>query len=196
MGMALAVVLTIVGVSISDPIFRFLGADGEFLRLAIAYIIPIFLGTIFFILSGVSNAILTSSGDTKTFGVVLIAGFFLNLILDPWFMKGGYGLPAMGVAGIAWATVLIQCLGSIFLFATVVRRGLFDAGNFRALIPDLKTWWEIAAQALPATFNVMSIAIGFFAINWFLKQYGVDACLLYTSPSPRDKRQSRMPSSA
>ena len=23
-----------------------------------------------------------------------------------------------------------------------------------------------------------------------------DACLLYTSPSPRDKRQSRMPSSA
>ena len=25
---------------------------------------------------------------------------------------------------------------------------------------------------------------------------GVDICLLYTSPSPRDKRQSRMPSSA
>ena len=25
---------------------------------------------------------------------------------------------------------------------------------------------------------------------------GLDVCLLYTSPSPRDKRQSRMPSSA
>ena len=25
---------------------------------------------------------------------------------------------------------------------------------------------------------------------------GCDACLLYTSPSPRDKRQARMPSSA
>ena len=25
---------------------------------------------------------------------------------------------------------------------------------------------------------------------------GMDTCLLYTSPSPRDKRQSRMPSSA
>ena len=25
---------------------------------------------------------------------------------------------------------------------------------------------------------------------------GLDSCLLYTSPSPRDKRQSRMPSSA
>ena len=30
----------------------------------------------------------------------------------------------------------------------------------------------------------------------FLKLLGVGTCLLYTSPSPRDKRQSRMPSSA
>ena len=31
----------------------------------------------------------------------------------------------------------------------------------------------------------------------FLRQFiGGKACLLYTSPSPRDKRQSRMPSSA
>ena len=38
---------------------------------------------------------------------------------------------------------------------------------------------------------------GFLLISavgaWFLLS---DACLLYTSPSPRDKRQSRMPSSA
>ena len=27
-------------------------------------------------------------------------------------------------------------------------------------------------------------------------EYGANICLLYTSPSPRDKRQSRMPSSA
>ena len=27
-------------------------------------------------------------------------------------------------------------------------------------------------------------------------QRGINSCLLYTSPSPRDKRQSRMPSSA
>ena len=28
------------------------------------------------------------------------------------------------------------------------------------------------------------------------ERYGANSCLLYTSPSPRDKRQSRMPSSA
>ena len=29
-----------------------------------------------------------------------------------------------------------------------------------------------------------------------IQKEGADTCLLYTSPSPRDKRQSRMPSSA
>ena len=106
LGLFLAAVLTVVGLLIADPIFRFLGADGEYLRLAKAYIFPIFLGTVFFIVGGVSNAILTSSGDTKTYGGVLVVGFFLNLIFDPWFMKGGFGLPAMGVAGIAWACLL------------------------------------------------------------------------------------------
>ena len=33
----------------------------------------------------------------------------------------------------------------------------------------------------------------FWSVN---TQSGKSACLLYTSPSPRDKRQSRMPSSA
>ncbi len=181
LGLCLSALLTVVGSLIADPIFRFLGAEDEFLRLAKAYIFPIFYGTVFFILSGISNAVLTSSGDTKTFGSVLVVGFFLNLIFDPWFMHGGFGLPAMGVAGIAWATVLIQCLGSIYLFSTIIRRGLLDVSDLRSLIPDLKTWREIALQALPATFNVMSIAIGFFAINWFLERYGVAAIAAYTA---------------
>ena len=32
--------------------------------------------------------------------------------------------------------------------------------------------------------------------NPFFKLKNINSCLLYTSPSPRDKRQSRMPSSA
>ena len=32
--------------------------------------------------------------------------------------------------------------------------------------------------------------------NWKFRRDRIFTCLLYTSPSPRDKRQSRMPSSA
>ena len=40
------------------------------------------------------------------------------------------------------------------------------------LLPDLRVYWEIAQQALPATFNIMSVALGFFVITYFLKFYG------------------------
>ena len=47
--------------------------------------------------------------------------------------------------------------------------------------------------------NIINIAQGDLVIlggyiAYFMYLYGI--CLLYTSPSPRDKRQSRMPSSA
>ena len=34
------------------------------------------------------------------------------------------------------------------------------------------------------------------SLGWVCDSLAINSCLLYTSPSPRDKRQSRMPSSA
>ena len=44
----------------------------------------------------------------------------------------------------------------------------------------------------------VAIAVGFFVMGYFGDSNALlaNGCLLYTSPSPRDKRQSRMPSSA
>ena len=59
------------------------------------------------------------------------------------------------------------------------------------------TYWGLASIA--GGVLVSDLAIGFvydhFLALW-KEQRTVDTCLLYTSPSPRDKRQSRMPSSA
>ena len=41
-----------------------------------------------------------------------------------------------------------------------------------------------------------SYAIFQIEIEDVITMDGIERCLLYTSPSPRDKRQSRMPSSA
>ena len=46
-----------------------------------------------------------------------------------------------------------------------------------------------ASETSTLTQNQDKIDISFYELD-------IDICLLYTSPSPRDKRQSRMPSSA
>ena len=50
-------------------------------------------------------------------------------------------------------------------------------------------------RAFPFTFVVADVIQPILGLD-FLRSNGLNICLLYTSPSPRDKRQSRMPSSA
>ena len=47
------------------------------------------------------------------FLVTLSTASVTNLILDPILIFGGFGLPAMGTAGAAYATVIGQCLGAV-----------------------------------------------------------------------------------
>ena len=171
LGFFFAIGITILGLSVAPSLFHILGATGGYFDLANAYITPLFWGAVFFLLSSMSNSILIAHGDSKTYGKVLVAGFFLNLMLDPWFLYGGFGLPAMGVAGIAWATVVIQAAGGIYLFATVLRKKFIRIESAKELIPNLKIYGEILHQGIPTAFNMMSIALGFFVTTYYLNKY-------------------------
>ena len=166
-----SIAITLTGLGSASPLFRVLGADGTYLELANAYVRPLFWGAGFFLLSSMSNAILLAHGDSKTFGKVLVGGFFANLVLDPWLLYGGLGVPPLGLAGIAWATVIIQAIGGIYLFLTVLRRGyLCRSELFKS--PQFRIYGEILRQGIPTAFNMMSIALGFFVSTYYLNSYG------------------------
>ena len=62
------------------------------------------------------------------------------------------------------------------------------------IVKDFNAKWY-AEKGDYAKFLVQDLQVREFLENK-LKNAAVSDCLLYTSPSPRDKRQSRMPSSA
>ena len=179
LGFLLSIVMTALGLMLASPLFQLMGADGDYLETSLKYIRPIFMGAVFLIMSSLSNGILVAHGDSKTYSRVLIVGFFMNLALDPWFVYGGWGLPAMGITGIALATVLIQFFGCVYMFSAVVGRGLVSISDWRRFIPDLRIFAEIAQQALPASFNTMSVALGFFVTTYFLKTFGESTVAAY-----------------
>lgn len=175
----ISVFLTILGLLISAPLFKALGATGTYLDFAISYISVVFSGSIFFILIFSFNAILNSVGDTKSFRNFLVAGFFLNFILNYWFMFGGFGIPALGIAGIALATITIEFIGILYLFPKVVRTGLLHHGFYRELMPNLSMYKDIARQGIPASVSMMSVAIGFFISTYFVGKFGKEAVAAY-----------------
>ena len=55
----------------------------------------------------------------------------------------------------------------------------------------VRSYWETRAVRI-----TYPLVIAITALARFIILQDKESCLLYTSPSPRDKRQSRMPSSA
>ena len=171
LGFVLSLFLTFVGMCLVAPLFRLMGAEGVYLTKSLMYTQTIFMGSLFLVMSSLCNGILMAYGDSKTYSRVLIVGFFLNIALDPWFIWGGLGLPAMGITGIALATVLLLGCSFLVLFGTVIRRGLLDISDWRAFVPDMRVYGEIATQAFPASFNMMAVALGFFVTTYFLHMF-------------------------
>ena len=111
----IGMILSFIGYFIAPSLFMLLGASGQYLNTSIEYINPILFGSVFFMLNFSLNSVLVSQGDTKTYRNTLIFGFFANLVLNPIFIYGFLFIPAMGIQGIAIATVLIQVINMLYM---------------------------------------------------------------------------------
>ncbi|MBI9107923.1 MAG: MATE family efflux transporter [Spirochaetales bacterium] len=157
------------------PIFQLLNGEGDVLRGALAYGRVIIFGMPFLNLAPVAGAGLTARGDTLTYRNVLIAGFLLNIGLDPLFMY----IFEMKEAGVAMATVLIQILTLVYMLMKLV-----DAGGLRGMrkadfFPKRAYVLEILQQSVPATANFMTMSLGTFVLTWFISSFGRDAVAAY-----------------
>jgi putative MATE family efflux protein len=178
-GVLTALVMTVLGKLAAPSLFRLLGADEAYLAICLEYINPMLTGTIFFILLHMFNAVLMAQGDTRTFRNFLIGSCLMNLVLDPWFIHGGLGLPAMGIAGIAWATVLLIACGAVYMGFRAVQTGAIGRDFLRLARPRAREFMDIAYQGFPAGLNMMTVAVGIFVITYFVSSFGKEAVAAY-----------------
>lgn len=178
-GMVISALLAWFGLTYSPVIFGWLGAEGPYLDTCLSYMNPIFACNAVTVALFLFNAVLQSLGDTKSMRNVLIFTATLNVVLDPWFIYGGFGLPAMGLQGVAWATIILQFLGALYLLARARATGLIKTDAGRNLIPRPTIYTDIARQGFPAALNSMTIALGFFVIFRFVSRFGPEASAAY-----------------
>ncbi len=172
-------ILTITGYFFAPSLFILLGAKEEYLQLSLDYINPILFGAIFFMFNFSLNSILIATGDTKTYRNSLIFGFFANLVLNPLFMYGFLFIPAMGLSGIAIATVLIQIINMSYLIYKVLQTKLIHFEKLEYFIPNLRVYKQFLIQGIPASLNMLTMAIGSLILTYFVSHYGVNAVAGY-----------------
>ena len=105
----------IVGV---EPFFRIQTDVPATLEASITYTRICSIGCLGVFISILCERLLQSTGRTIYTMITQSMGAIINIILDPILIHGQLGLPAMGIAGAAWATIIGQwssaILGIIF----------------------------------------------------------------------------------
>jgi putative MATE family efflux protein len=169
------VAIGMLGLWTGPALFRRLGADGAYLDRTLRYMNFIFAGAPFFVLSMAINAGLSSQGQTIPYRNVLVAGFFANAALNPLLMWGTPLTPALGVGGIALATVIIQAGSCAYLWLRLRGTPLGEHLPAPAYRPDAMAMRGIAGQSIPAALNMITIALGVFVMISYVKHFGQGA---------------------
>ncbi len=92
-----------------------LGAEGQLYEMACAYLGIIAWGIVLDAYQGGISSIMYSHGETEISMYLYAFTGILNLLLDMIMVLGLFGCPAMGVAGAAYATMIVKILCSVLL---------------------------------------------------------------------------------
>jgi len=173
--MFIAFFLSVFSFVLLEDIFSLMGASGKVLDHALEYTYIILLGIIPMLIGLGANAVLIALGDTKSYRNILIVGFVLNVILDPLFIYGFYFIPALGISGVALATVLIQYITLMYMLSKLYQTKLFELSQFFKSTPNLKAYKHLTTQAVPASINMLLMSFGSVITMYFVSTYGFKA---------------------
>ena len=122
LGIPFAVAVSVLGILTITPLFSRLGASGEVLTLIARYMKIWYLGTVIVVLQMVIMDIIISTGNTKAVSFLLVSSTVLNAFLDMGLIFGMFGMPKMGIAGAALATILSQAATLVVAFYILIKR--------------------------------------------------------------------------
>ena len=168
----ISILVTAFGLNFSDELLRVMGSSDQSIILTKEYLDIIFYGAIIVLVQLSLNGTLNAQGDTKSYRNVLIFTFFLNIFLNPLFVFGYWFIPAFGIAGLAIATLVSQCIGLIYLankvYCCKLRKYLF-LECYKPKIDYISTLFK---QSVPIMFTMLMIMFGVFNIFYFVGQFG------------------------
>lgn len=142
-------VLVFLGIFAAKPLLMIMGTPRDVLDKAVLYMRVYFVGMPVLMLYNFGAAILRAVGDTKRPLYFLIAAGVVNVVLNLGFVIGLH----MGVAGVALATVISQCISAALVCRCLMQSDRSYRLNLSKLGIRRNTLKRIAQIGLPAGFQ-------------------------------------------
>ena len=109
----IAAILSVIGFFSSHYLLSFFTKDALVLQQATSYLKISFIAIVAMFIYNIFQSVLRGVGEVKIPMLIIFSTVVLNFFLDPLFMFGWRFIPAMGVSGVALATLITEFLSAI-----------------------------------------------------------------------------------
>ena len=150
LGVCSWLVFAVLGLLFSRPFFQLFTTNQEVIQMGVDYLVVCTVFSFGSFLQLVTERILQATGITIYNMITQGTGAIINIIFDPIFIFGYFGVPAMGVKGAAIATVMGQIVAMILGFVFNYYKNVEVRMNFRGFRPDGRIIRDIYRVGLPS----------------------------------------------
>lgn len=178
----LAAVIALFGALFAGELVRGLATPANILEAATSYarVSMIFMPLTFTVI--LITAMMRGVGDTVTPLLALLVYTLIGLVVTPVMIAGSLGLPQLGVASAAWASVVSSLATLAWLHIHLRRRGhalAFDGAFLRAMWPDRKLLQLVLRLGIPASLSMMLMSAAELVLLGLVNGFGSDATAAY-----------------
>ena len=166
------------GLLLSDKLITIQTDNQEIISHGPVYLRICLMGSLGIFTHLMFERLLQATGKTMYTMIAQISGALMNIILDPIMIFGWFGMPAMGLAGAALATVISQYIGALVVAYLCIRKEKDIDIGFRYMKPDFKIIRDIYAVGIPSIIMISISSVTIFSMNQILAKFSITAVAL------------------
>lgn len=179
LALAHSILFIILGLLFIKPFFKIYANNNEIFSYGCSYtyIVVLLSFSLFFQIT--FEKIFQATGKMLLPTISQIIGAVLNVILDPIFIFGWFGMPKLGVTGAAIATVIGQIVSFLILLIFFIKDDSVLKINLKLFKFDFNIIKQIYAVGIPSALMISISSILTIALNSVLVKFSNTAVSIY-----------------
>ncbi|MGO1819405.1 MAG: MATE family efflux transporter [Senegalia sp. (in: firmicutes)] len=167
------------GLLFSETYFTSQTNDPQIIKYGSTYLKIISIASIGLFIQITFERLLQSTGKTFYTMITQGTGAIINIILDPIFIFGLFGLPKMGVAGAAVATIIGQIVAAVLGIYFNIKLNKEVSLDIRKFRPEFRIIKKIYSIGIPSIMMISLTSITTYGINNILIKFSSTATAVF-----------------
>ena len=173
------IVFALVGIFLVKPFFAVMTNDAEIVSFGVDYASICLIGSIGIFMQFCFERLLQSTGKTTLAMITQLIGAVTNIILDPILIFGWGSIPALGVAGAAYATIAGQLIAATIAIMVNVKCNREIKLSFKEIRYDKVIGGRIFKIGFPSILMQSVGSVMNFGLNQVLLTFSTTATAVF-----------------